>query len=268
MTCQMSYDRIRYAFNRVECHTLMKIIVKALSAFLALNVAASPVLAGTTVIARLGTAPLLGQSVTAPDLQAQISSYGQRVVIAAGMLGLSPSEYREFRKAIDQLEVKRIVMPRHLEAMAFYGSGGVKIIRDVTIPAQTAGWEVDVNEPGQTIRVLIPTSCGNLSILHTYHPAVAARVFPPQSKVKAQSEQSRVATIVSPSPSAAPTPTAQPSPAAEATPAPMPEAPPASAHRGFFWGFFLLPIALLFFHGGGPESDHNKPHGGCGCRVK
>jgi hypothetical protein len=245
----------------------MKMLLQVVASFLAFIIAASPVIAGTTVIARLGTAPLLGQSVTAPDLQAQVSSYGERVVIAAGMLGLSPSEYREFHRAIDRLEVKRVVLPRHLEAMAFYSNGAVRVIRDVTIPAETSGWEVDVVEPGQTIRILMPASCGNLSILRTYHPAVAARISPPQSKVKAQHELAPQRAAIAPTPAAMPA-TPPPAVAAVTTPAPLPQAPSESGHRGFFWPIFLLPIALFFFHGGGSESDHNPPHGGCGCRVK
>jgi hypothetical protein len=263
----------------------MKMFVRVVAAATASFLVTTPVVSATTVIAQLGSAPLFGGTASLEDLRTRVSSYPERVAEAAGVLGLSQSEYRVFRAELARGEARAIVLPRYLESMAFYRNGSVQVLHDVEIPAQTLGWEIDVVEPGQTIRVLIPSVCGNMSILHEYHPAFAMKRYP--SAVAASEEQSpapkRPTAIPPRAPPAKPSPAHSPQsgrvpqkPAASpafppsapptAAPSPTPAAgslaslptpptsPPAPSHHRFAWPI-LLPFILFFFHGGGSSSN-------------
>ncbi|MBC5824788.1 MAG: hypothetical protein GIW99_07615 [Candidatus Eremiobacteraeota bacterium] len=228
---------------------------------------ASPVLAATTTIAELGSAPLLGSSASTTDLKVNIARNEPRLAAAAGALGMTAAEYRNFRTQIQVSKPAWVVVPRHLDGMTWYGVGGVHAIHDVMIPAGTRGWEVDIQEPGDTLAVFMPAACGNLSILRRATPHVAV-VKKPAAVIA-----SRPPWGVLPShEAAAPVPVAaaavSPSPAPIAYgAAPIPFAAPAHGITRFLplLGLLLLP------HGGGSGGSTGPGHhgggggGNCGC---
>jgi hypothetical protein len=253
----------------------------AISILVAASLIAStltPALAAPTIVVQLGSAPLLGVSTSSKELRHRMEGNDGRMATAATMLGLSPSEYSAFRVALSAKTPAWGVLPRHLDAMAFYRPDGVHVLHDVIIPSRTYGWEVDVDESGQTVRVLIPATCGNLSIIRRFHPAVAARAVAPPTRVAASVERS--APTAAPQAATAPAPEAVPSPsstpAVEASPVPAavaetpqitpPQGPPSTTHR-FPW-LWLFPVALLLFSGSGSGARSHPVAGGgggCGC---
>ncbi|MBV8726830.1 MAG: hypothetical protein JO233_03515 [Candidatus Eremiobacteraeota bacterium] len=88
--------------------------------------------------------------------------------MAGAEMGLTPREFAEFLRTFKHTKPAWVTLPRHLDAMsAIHRSGTVYIVRDVVIPAGTSGWEVDLHEPHQLVRLFMPASCGNLSVIRT-----------------------------------------------------------------------------------------------------
>ncbi|MBV8354058.1 MAG: hypothetical protein JO101_01955, partial [Candidatus Eremiobacteraeota bacterium] len=124
----------------------------------------------------------------------------------------------------------------------------VRVIRDVMIPANTNGWEVDVAERDSVLALYIPQVCGNLSLLRK--PVVhVAHYAPPKPVVAAQPPPPAVAP---PAPPPAPAPA--PEVVAEATPVPAIVAPPPS-HAKLGW----LPLLIPFLLGGGGGGGNSGP---------
>jgi hypothetical protein len=210
-------------------------LIRFLAASLTLLLSSSPVMA-TTVISELGSAPLIGQSKSTAELQLKVSRNEGRLAGAAARLGMTPQEYRTFRTQLQS--PAWVTVPRHLDAMAWYGDGGIHVIRDVRIPANTNGWEVDVQEGNQTLQVFLPATCGNLSILRRFAPHVA------------QAQATRPPWGVLPSRQAAAVPPVAAAPPVEQAPAVATVPPPlVAAPTGGLGG--LLPLLLLLLPGGG-----------------
>lgn len=245
---------------------IMKKTIVGILLFAMVMTSASPVLGYTTVIARLGATPLFATTSSVVGLQTQMSREQDRVARASVMLGLSPSEYREVRQAIARGEVRALILPRHLDAMAFYRNGNVHVAADVIIPAQTKGWEVDVNEPGQTIRVLIPMICGNMSVLRVFHPMVA-RAKTPRHAVESSVEHAAYPRGPAPihvAPSQAAVAEASPAPAVSGTPAPITSIPAPGPSHHVRWPWMLPILAVLLFHGSSSSSPNPPVTGGGG----
>ena len=256
---------------------MLRLILLLVAVAVIIGFSATEVRAGSsdspTVIVQLGAAPLLGRSDSTQALRAKMNRNEARLSTAATMLGLTLQEYRAFRASLATKTPGWGVLPRHLEVMAFYRSDGVHVLQNVIIPARTYGWEVDVDEGDQTLRVLIPASCGNLSVLRQFHPAVAARVVPPPSRVAASVEQATPSPAPAAAAAAVPTPIPSTSPS-EQSPAPAPAATPSTTvaitppqttttHR-FRWPW-LIAVVILLFHGVGGSSSSYPPPPVCGC---
>ncbi|MDQ6768305.1 MAG: hypothetical protein M3Z41_10900, partial [Candidatus Eremiobacteraeota bacterium] len=230
----------------------------------------SPGLSQPHTIAKLGDYPLLGVLSSRAQLIAAARSHPRRFAIAAGQLGLSQQEFHALKAALPS--ARYVVIPRHLDAMSWY-SGGTYVTNDMLIPAGTRGWEVDIPQGEHLLRVLIPASCGNLSILRQMMPRVALKSRVPYGvmayQVRAPLNKSN-------------TPIAAPVPATAGLPAPTPVAalttnttattpttttpsgaerpqtpevagihpPPAAGHHRFPWFFLPLLLPLLFSGGG------------------
>jgi hypothetical protein len=215
-----------------------------------------PAAAQSHVIAQLGTAPLVGQVASTSQLQNDVRR--QRAIFeeAGTGLGLTPAEFVQFEQRIADRQLSYVTIPRHLDAMSWRTGSRVHVLRDVIIPADTHGWEVDVVEHGQILALFIPNKCGNLSLLRRPAPALARA--PQAAPVQA------VANVAPPTPTPAPAtpPPAAPAPAAApvASPTPAPIAQLAAstgpAHHPKLWPLLLLPlIGFIASHGhSGPIS--------------
>lgn len=212
-----------------------------------------PAFAQPHIIAQLGTAPLIGQIASTPQLQADVRQQRQLFEAAGNKLGLTPDEYARFEQRIASKQLTYVTLPRHLDAMSWSSGGTVYVLHDVVIPAGTKGWEIDLREDAGIVALFIPARCGNLSIVRRPLPAVARTVVPWQPIVEA-------AATAPPAPPAASTTQAVVVPSAPAaTPAPYESAAATTgpAHHSRWWPLLLIPIAALFFHGG--ASPVNAP---------
>lgn len=143
-----------------------------------LNVRAAD--AKPVVISELGTFPLLGDSASTPDLRQHIAVRRTLFSTAGTELGLTKAEYAELSARIEGNKLAWVTVPRHLDAMTWSNAGRVYVIHDVTIPANTLGWEVDLREPDAILAVFIPARCGNLSLVRRALPIVADRPSAPR----------------------------------------------------------------------------------------
>jgi hypothetical protein len=220
---------------------------------------AAPAMAKPTVIAELGTAPLLGTSSSTADMRARVARNEGIMSAAATRLGLTPGEYAQFHAALDSSRVAWVTVPRRLDAMTWQANGQVYVLHDVVIPAGTHGWEVDVPAHGSVLALYMPAKCGNLSLVRkaappvvAYHPAparvAALAVAPPPAPVEA----APAAVAVAPAPAPVPDDAVAAAPPAQVAQTAFPAAP--ATHR---IPFFLAPLlfGLAAFsggHGSGP----------------
>jgi hypothetical protein len=241
--------------------------IRGLSFALIVALTTSPSFAAPTVVAELGSYPLLGSNKTLTDLQISIAHNEDRLATAAQLVGMTPAEYRAFRIATQTQRPLWGRVPMRLNAMAWYSFGQVRVIHDVEIPRATYGFEYDESGPAERLRIFLPVACGNLSILRERIMRAAA--------VKPPAAVSAIPPYVS-----APLAMARAAPAAaEAPPPPMPAASPtplptinlgSRQARGFFP---FIGALLGFLTVGGGSGGHNGGSigggggGGCGCTI-
>lgn len=209
-----------------------------------------PAAAHPHVIAQLGTAPLIGQIASTPQLQNDVSRERRMFESAGTKLGLSPKEYAQFETRIARGELTYVTVPRHLDAMSWSSGGNVYVLHDVVVPAGTKGWEVDLQESDATVALFIPARCGNLSIVRRPRPHIA--------KVQAIRTVAAVPTPV-PAPTAAPVESAPafiPPQAPQTTPPPYESvAQSTPAHHFRWWPLLLIPVAAILFNGHGGSTN-------------
>jgi hypothetical protein len=213
----------------------------------------SPAMARPTVIAELGSAPLLGTSRSTAEMRALVARNEGIVSAAAVRLGLTAGEYAQFHAAIDASRVAWVTVPRHLDSMTWQAGGRVYALHDVVIPSNTHGWEVDVPERHGVLALYMPAKCGNLSLVRRPARVIARRAAPVHVAVAPP--------VVAPAPpvevAAAPAPPPPEDAPAPAPPAPPTEFPPAAAATKHSAALFLAPLlfglaALSAGSGSGP----------------
>lgn len=209
----------------------------------------TPALAKPTVIAELGTAPLLGPSGSTAQMRARVAANQVFVAAAARKVGLSAKEYAHFNAAIASSQVAWVTVPRHLDAMSWRSGSRVHVLHDVIIPAGTHGWEVELRSGNERVAVYMPAACGNVSVVRTvvpavaYHRAPAPVVVPPAPPPAAAVANAEPAVVV---------PDDTPAPPAQVAQSEFP--PVAAAHHS---RLFLAPLlfglaALSGGSGSGP----------------
>jgi hypothetical protein len=225
----------------------VKVPVRALAALILALITPLPALAQTHVIAQLGTSPLVGQIASTPQLQTDVAREQRLFRSAGAKLGLTPWQYTQFESRIASRDLHYVTIPRRLDAMSWAAGGKVYVLRDVLIPAGTQGWEVDLEDHGQTIALFVPARCGNLSLVRrpVVHLARAPLAVAP----------AKVIAAITPPP--LPAPVAQiaqgptvilPDTQQAAPPYANLTTPAAAVHRAKLWPLLLLPI--LAFLGG------------------
>ena len=225
-------------------------------------------------IAQLGSAPLTGEIASTSQLQANVNRQRHLFEVAGTKLGLSPREFAQFAARIDAKQLTYVTIPRHLDAMSWSSGGRVYVLHDVIIPAQTMGWEIDLQERNHVVALFVPARCGNLSILRRPLPAIAKAPAPPRRV--AVEAAATAPPVVPPAAPAVSMPAPPP-----ATPAPyesVASSTPPVTHHARWWPLLLIPIVGLIaggFHGGstpplttvpplnGPPPGPTPPPAGC-----
>lgn len=207
-----------------------------------------PALAQTHTIAQLGTAPLVGEITSTAQLQTDVARERRIFEKAGEKLGLTPDEYARFETQLEAKRLTYVTLPRHLDAMSWSSGGRVYVLRDVLIPANTKGWEIDLHEGRMVVALFVPARCGNLSIVRKTLPLIAQAT--PRPAVEA-------AATAAPAP--APAQVVALPPAPQATPAPYQSVATTTgpAHHFNWWPLLLVPIAAFFFHGSGSSPAIN-----------
>ncbi len=232
----------------------MKILGAMLLSAIMIAAPATPAFAKVTVIAELGSAPLLGEVSSTKALKLDIRQHERTMREAGRKLGLTPIEYANFRQKLADSHASWVIVPRRLDAMTWSKNGRAYVIHNVMIPAKTNGWEVDLREPGKVIALFVPAKCGNLSVVRRSVPVVAYMRHAPSI------------------PHLAAPPIAQ---AVQATPAPAPQvaavdnAPPPPAdtivtpHR--LGALPLIAAVIIGLIGGGGSSSGGGSHSAPPC---
>lgn len=217
----------------------------------------APAFARTTVIAELGTAPLLGTSNSTAEMRSRVARNEGVLSAAAAKLGLTASQYAQFHAELMSSRTAYVTVPRHLDAMTWQGGGHVYVLHDVQIPSKTRGWEVDLPAAnGRVLALYMPALCGNLSLLHKTAPVVAHHAAPVPTRVAALAAAPPVAppvveapVVEAPAPVAVPNDEAAPEVAPVVAQAAFP--PVAAATHGGFLPFLIPLLAGVAALGGG-----------------
>jgi hypothetical protein len=221
-----------------------------------------PALSATTVIAELGSAPLLGQTETLAQLQVNVARNEDRLASAAALAGMTSEEFRTFRDAVQTVRPAWGLVPRHLSAMTWFDGSQVRVVHDVLIPADTYGFEYDESTANSRLRIFVPVACGNLSILR--ERIVRAASIPPRREVSSRPVAMNPPMLETPPPA----PATVASPATSAAPSPVPS--PTTIQLGSrpkhgIWPFFAVFFGFLDFGGGGSSTGPiHSPS--CSCR--
>lgn len=196
-----------------------------------------------TVVTSLGAEPLMGRILSAGDLARQSRTHKVVLATAARRLGLTHAEYEQIYESIQLHRMRRVTVPRHLDAMTWLRGTRVLMNDDLLIPANIPGWEIDLPRFGSIVKVFIPSSCGNLSLV--VRPVVVAEAF--TVHFAPASPRPLAFTLPPPDFSGPPVPVPMSISAVPLLTAVIPPAA-AAAHHG--WLLFLLPIAIGMVHGG------------------
>lgn len=215
------------------------------------------------VLPVLGTAPLLGRMNSVAELQERVSERHAMFETASEDLGLTAAETQQLEDSIAAGRVRWVRIPRHLDEMTWAWDGSVYMYRDVVIPRNQYGWEVDVPAGPNLHALFIPAACGNLSLVErsrevSYAPPPAPP--PPQPPRQCPSgmvgtppncyvPQCPAGTMGTPPNCYAPQPPPAPQPQASAPPALTTVVVRTEVKENLDW--WLVPLTLIgFFFGG------------------
>lgn len=132
-----------------------------------------PALAQPIEIATLGRAPVMSTSTSLSELRSNFEKNQAMMQQAAHKLGLTDEQYETFKLQVAVAKARWVTVPRHLEAMTWASDGTVHVLRDVIIPPNMKGIEVDMPDGNSTLAMFLPAKCGNLSFVHLKPPVVA-----------------------------------------------------------------------------------------------
>ena len=157
---------------------------------------------------------------------------------AAARIGLTPSEYKEFRANLLDGKAVFVKLPRRVDAMSGDRHGSVYAVKNAVMNQQVMGWQVALSDGNV---VYVPQICGNISLLKhaaiahvpVRHLVLAVHRVPKATYVPSIATTPETPVVVTPpvTPEAAP-------PAAVAAQV----IPAATTHGGAFP--FYIPVAL------------------------
>jgi hypothetical protein len=161
---------------------------------------------------------------------------------AANRIGLTPSEYREFRTRLLDGQAVFLQLPRRVDAMSGARHGSAYAVKNAVMLQPIMGWRVALADGNV---VYVPQICGNISLLR--HAAVAEVAVPKHRKRPAYVAHSYYhAPTYTPAVAEQPVDMAPPveQEAAVETPPTVAQAIPAAAASHPVAGFFFIPAAI------------------------
>ncbi len=174
---------------------------------------------------------------------------------AAARIGLTPSEYRQFRDALLDGKAKYVTLPRRLDAMAGSRRGSIYVVKNAYLTSSVHGWRVALADGNV---VFVPQACGNLSLLRppalAHVPVVHPVAYAAPKRKRKFVPVVAAAEVVPPTPVTVAPP--QPEAPAAVVAAPVGAGAPA-ASRGASPLLFLIPAALGGIIAG---ATHSSPH--------
>jgi hypothetical protein len=140
---------------------------------------------------------------------------------AAARIGLTPSEYKEFRENLLDGKAVYVKLPRRVDAMSGDRRGSVYAVKNAVMTSTVMGWRVALSDGNV---VYVPQVCGNISLLK--HAAIAQVpqhvrhiAYKPANYVKADALTPATPVVMVPEAPETAATTAQVLPAAAASPA-------------------------------------------------
>jgi hypothetical protein len=122
----------------------------------------------------LSAGALLGQIDSTRQLQREFATNDALLAQAGSDIGLTPVQYRDVRTAIASGRARYVELPRHIDAMSGDHAGRVFAVQNIRIPSGVYGWEVDLNDGHNLVKVYVPNRCGNISLVRTRRAEVLA----------------------------------------------------------------------------------------------
>lgn len=172
---------------------------------------------------------------------------------AANRIGLTPTEYREFRTRLLDGKATYVQLPRRVDAMSGERRGSVYAVRNAVMTKPVMGWRVALADGNV---VYVPQVCGNISLLR--HAAVAS--VPHKKRYVAHTFYHSPAYT----PAVAEQPVDMTPPVVEAPAPTVAQAAPAVAAAHPAAAFFFIPAAIAgavagFSHHGGDTTPTVPP---------
>ncbi len=118
------------------------------------------------------------------DILAATRDHSTLFAAAAGRIGLTPAEYREFRNSLLDGNVMFVRLPHRVDAMSAAHRGNVYAVKNAVVTQNVMSWRVALSDGNV---VYVPQICGNLSLVR--HAAVAAA--PPKPRAVAAVHHAR-----------------------------------------------------------------------------
>jgi len=182
---------------------------------------------------------------------------------AAQKIGMSPTEYQQFRQALLEGRAVYVKLPRVIGSMAGrHRSGQAYAIKNVRVPENTMGWEVDLADGAS---VYVPRICGNLSMTRSQPRKIALAPRPSLPLPR------HYAAVPMPPPQAAiaetPVTFAPPPQVVAVAPALAPSGIASTATHGGLFALALPLVGFLFPHGGSNQTPGTNPVGAPPCSL-
>ncbi len=198
--------------------------------------------------------------VSSQEVWNQTQAHAKLFSDAASRIGLTPQEYREFRRSLLEGKALYVRLPKRLDAMSGDRRGSVYAVKNAVINQRVMGWRVRLAD-GNT--VFVPQLCGNISLLK-HRPVIAAMPKVPTYKVAAAHKSpSKFHPAVAVVPKQTVVALVPPPPPAELPPAAptVAQVVPVVGGRGPSGFFLLLPLlgGLIGSHGGSPSGTCVPP---------
>jgi hypothetical protein len=111
---------------------------------------------------------MVAQPTTATEIWSATREESKFYTQAAHRLGLSDSQYHEFRSDLLEGKALYVKLPRRLDAMSGIHEGRIYVVKNARLTSRQMGWKVALADGTD---VYVPQACGNLSLIRKVQAA-------------------------------------------------------------------------------------------------